>query len=122
VDLILEAPMEAIRAKSLALTDTFIALMDQQCADLGFELLSPRSGPWRGSHVSYRHAESYALMQALIAAGVIGDCRPPDLVRFGFAPLYTRYVDLGIAVAIIAQACGDRAWERPENRTRNAVT
>jgi kynureninase len=122
VDLILEAPMEAIRAKSLALADTFIALMDQQCADLGFELLSPRSGPWRGSHVSYRHAESYALMQALIAAGVIGDCRPPDLVRFGFAPLYTRYVDLGIAVAIIAQACGDRAWERPVNRTRNAVT
>ena len=122
VELILEAPMEAIRAKSLALADTFIALMDQQCDGLGFELLSPRAGPWRGSHVSYRHAESYALMQALIAAGVIGDCRPPDLVRFGFAPLYTRFVDLSDAVSHIAAACRARAWERPEYRVRSAVT
>ena len=122
VDLILEAPMDAIRAKSLALADTFIALMDQECEHLGFELLSPRSGPWRGSHVSYRHAESYPLMQALIAAGVIGDCRPPDLVRFGFAPLYTRFADLGDAVARIAGACRARAWDRPEYRVRNAVT
>ena len=122
VDVILEAPMEAIRAKSLTLADTFIALMDQQCAGLGFELLSPRSGPWRGSHVSYRHAESYALMRALIASGVIGDWRPPDLVRFGFAPLYTRYVDLWEAVARIEEACGNRAWDRPEYRVRNAVT
>jgi len=122
VDLILEAPMEAIRAKSLALADTFIALMDAHCGGLGFELLSPRTGSWRGSHVSYRHAESYALMQALIAAGVIGDCRPPDLVRFGFAPLYTRFVDLWDAVARIAAACRSRAWDRAEYRVRNAVT
>jgi len=122
IDLILEAPMEAVRAKSLALADAFIALIDQQCDGLGFELLSPRAGPWRGSHVSYRHAKSYALMQALIAAGVIGDCRPPDLVRFGFAPLYTRFVDLWEAVARIAEACRARAWDRPEYRVRNAVT
>lgn len=122
VDLILEAPIEAIRAKSLALADTFVALMDQECGGLGFELLSPRSGAWRGSHVSYRHAESYALMQALIAGGVIGDCRPPDLVRFGFAPLYTRFVDLGDAVSRIAQASRERAWDRPQFRQRKAVT
>jgi kynureninase len=122
VDLILEAPMDAIRAKSLALADTFIALMDERCREYGFELLSPRSGPWRGSHVSYRHAASYPLMQALIANGVVGDCRPPDLMRFGFAPLYTRYVDLWDAVERIAAACRERAWERAEFRARKAVT
>ena len=114
--------MEQIRAKSLALADAFTTLMDEQCGEFAFELLSPRAGPWRGSHVSYRHAASYPLMQALIAAGVTGDCRPPDLVRFGFAPLYTRFGDLWDAVARIAHACRNRAWERPEFRVRNAVT
>jgi kynureninase len=122
VDVILEAPMQAIRDKSIALGDAFIALMDSQCGSFGFELISPREGPKRGSHLSYRHPESYPLMQALIGRGVIGDCRPPDLVRFGFAPLYTRYVDLWDAVAAIADACRTRAWERAEFRARRAVT
>ncbi len=98
VEVILEAPMAEIRRKSIALCDAFIALMDSHCAGMGFELISPREGAWRGSHLSYRHPESHAIMEALIRGGVIGDCRPPDLVRFGFAPLYTRYVDLWDAV------------------------
>jgi kynureninase len=122
VELILEAPMREIRAKSVALGDLFIELMDAHCAGFGFELLSPREGSIRGSHVSYRHAGSYPLMQALIAAGVIGDCRPPDLVRFGFAPLYTRYVDVGDAVMRIAEMCRKRVWEREEFRARKTVT
>jgi len=122
VEVILEAPMDAIRAKSMALGDAFIELMDRQCAGQGFELVSPREGSRRGSHVSYRHPASYPLMQALIHEGVIGDCRPPDLVRFGFAPLYTCYGDIWDAVAKIARIAAGRGWDRPEFRERRAVT
>ena len=122
VDLILEAPTGAIRSKSVALCDMFIELMDRHCAGQGFELVSPRDGTWRGSHLSYRHPASYSLMQALIAGGVVGDCRPPDLVRFGFSPLYLRYVDVWDAVMWIAEMSATRAWERPEYQARKAVT
>jgi kynureninase len=104
VDLLLEAPMEEVRRKSVALCDAFIALVENQCADAGLELVSPRDGRARGSHVSYRHPRSERAMQSLIAGGVIGDCRPPDLLRFGFAPLYLRYADVGEAVTRLAQA------------------
>jgi kynureninase len=122
VEVILEAPMEAIRRKSIALCDVFIELMDRHCAGMGLELISPREGMWRGSHLSFRHAASYAVMQALIGSGVIGDCRPPDLMRFGFAPLYLRYVDLWDAVARIAQVLRTREWDRAEFRSRQPVT
>jgi kynureninase len=105
VDLLLEAPMDEVRAKSIALCDAFIALVDAQCGGAGLELVSPRDGRARGSHVSYRHPGSEGAMQSLIANGVIGDCRPPDLLRFGFAPLYLRYADVGEAVARLARAC-----------------
>ncbi len=103
VEVILEAPMIEIRRKSVALCDAFIALMDDLCGNAGFELMSPRNGTWRGSHLSYRHEASQSIMERLIREGVIGDCRPPDLVRFGFAPLYTRYVDVWDAVVMIAR-------------------
>jgi kynureninase len=105
VDLLLEAPMEEVRRKSVALCDAFIALVDEHCTDAGLELVSPRDGRARGSHVSYRHSRSERAMQSLIAGGVVGDFRPPDLMRFGFAPLYLRYADVGEAVARLAQAC-----------------
>ena len=101
VDLMLEAPMAQARAKSIALCDTFIALVEQECAGMELELVSPRDGALRGSHVSYRHPRSEPIMQALIAKGVIGDCRPPDLLRFGFAPLYVRFVDVWDAVTAL---------------------
>ena len=104
VDLILEAPMDAIRRKSIALGDLFIDLVDSHCQGLGLELASPREGTLRGSHLSYRHAASLPLMQSLIASGVIGDCRPPDLLRFGFAPLYVRHSDVWRAVMQLADA------------------
>ncbi len=122
VELILEAPMEAIRRKSIALCDVFIALMDRHCADSALELISPRDGAWRGSHLSYRHEASYPIMQALIRSGIIGDCRPPDLMRFGFAPLYLRYVDLWDAVMRIAEVLRTREWDRAEFRSRQSVT
>ncbi len=122
VEVILEAPIEAIRRKSVALGDVFIDLVDRHCAGLGLELISPRDGAKRGSHVSYRHAASYAVMQSLIQQGVIGDCRPPDLLRFGFAPLYLRYADVGNAVMRMAEILRTRSWDRPEFRSRRLVT
>ncbi len=122
VEVILEAPMDAIRAKSIAMGGVFIDLVDDHCAGLGLELISPRDGARRGSHVSYRHAASYAVMQALIEEGVIGDCRPPDLLRFGFAPLYLRYVDVWNAVMKLAEILRTGGWDREEFRARRLVT
>lgn len=122
VELLLEAPTEALRRKSLALSDAFIGLMDRHCDGFGLELTSPREGARRGSHLSYRHSASYPVIQALIHSGVVGDCRPPDLMRFGFAPLYLRYVDIWDAVMRIAEVLRTRAWDRAEFRSRQPVT
>jgi len=101
VDLMLEAPMAEMRRKSIALCDAFIALVEAKCPRL--EVITPREGAVRGSHVSLRHPRSQDVMNALIARGVIGDCRPPDLLRFGFAPLYVRYIDVWDAVEALVQ-------------------
>jgi kynureninase len=93
--------MEAIRAKSLALTDLFIALVESRCAGHRLELVTPRRHAQRGSQVSFTHPHGYAVMQALIARGVIGDYREPHIMRFGFTPLYTSYADVWDAVEIL---------------------
>jgi kynureninase len=121
LDLMLEADMDAIRAKSVALCDAFAALVEQECAGHGFGLASPPA-PQRGSQVSFRHEHGYAIMQALISRGVIGDFRAPDLMRFGFAPLYIRHVDVWGAVAILKGIMERRAWDAPEFHARAAVT
>lgn len=90
--------MAALRAKSLALTDAFIAGVELRCAAHQLDLITPRHHPQRGSHVSFAHADGYAVIQALIARGVIGDYREPHIMRFGFTPLYTRFVDVWDAV------------------------
>ena len=76
----------------------------------------------RGSHVSFHCPEGYAVMQALIAQGVIGDFRAPDLIRFGVTPLYTRYADIWDAAEILARILDGKLWDRPEFMTRKAVT
>lgn len=101
VDIALEAPMPALRAKSQRLADTFIALMDEHCPQ--FRLLTPRQGAMRGSQVAYAHPDGNAIMQVLIERGVIGDFRAPDVLRFGLAPLYVRYVDVWDAVALLRE-------------------
>lgn len=93
VDLMLEADMDAIRAKSVGLTETFIAAVDQLCAGQGFTLNTPRDSAVRGSQVCLTHENAGAIMEKLIAGGLIGDFRPPNILRFGFAPLYNRYVE-----------------------------
>jgi kynureninase len=112
--------LQALRRKSVALTGLFIDLVDQELS--GFGLASPRAAAERGSQVSLTHADGYSIMQALIARGVIGDYRAPDILRFGFAALYVRFVDAWDAVATLKDVMHTRAWARPEFQQRKAVT
>ncbi len=122
VDLWLRVDQKESRRKSMALGDLFIKRVDETCRDLGVEVVSPRDAEVRGSQVSLRHKEGYRVMRALIDRGVIGDFRTPDLMRFGFAPLYTRYVDVFDAVRRLREVLSSRAWDRPEYLNRLAVT
>jgi kynureninase len=112
--------MDAIRTRSIELSELFIAGIESSCPDLA--LASPRDPHRRGSQVSFRFAEGYAAMQACIAAGVIGDFRAPDIMRFGFTPLYISADDVHEAVARIATVMRERQWERPEFQVRGKVT
>jgi len=122
VDLMLEADLGAIRAKSMALGDLFIALVEQELPAAGLTLAAPRDAAARGSQVSLRHPEGYAIVQALIARGVIGDFRAPDIARFGFGPLYTSHADIWDAVAALKDVMATAAWRDERFRRRAAVT
>lgn len=111
--------MEDLRARSIALCDLFIAEVE---AATDLVLASPRDGSQRGSQVSFRHAEGYAIMQALIARGVVGDFRAPDILRFGFTPLYIGEADVRQAAAILTDVMHTASWDRPEFHRRQAVT
>lgn len=112
--------MAALRARSIELTEAFIAGVEAQCPDL--VLNSPRDPARRGSQVGFRHPQGYAVMQALIAAGVVGDFRAPDVLRFGFAPLYNDLDDVSQAVATLARILRDGSWDSAEFRRKAAVT
>jgi len=135
--------MAALREKSVALTELFIVLVDERCASLGFALASPRDARSRGSQVSLTYSDSetstdgasqgYAIMQALIARGVIGDFRAgtladahgpalPDILRFGFTPLYLRFVDVFDAVVHLAQVVASGEYREARFNKRSAVT
>jgi kynureninase len=96
-----ETDMQALRAKSLALTDLFIELAESRCEGHPLGLVTPREHVRRGSQVSFTHPHGYAVMQALIERGVIGDYREPHIMRFGFTPLYTSFADVWDAVDIL---------------------
>ncbi len=115
-----EVDMADVRAASLRLSDLFIAEVEASCPDL--TLASPRDRALRGSQVSFHFENGYAAMQALIARGVIGDFRAPDIMRFGFTPLYLDEDDVRGAAAILAEILRDRLWDRPEYHARARVT
>ena len=112
--------MEDVRAQSIALCAQFIKGVEAACPML--TLASPRDATQRGSQVSFKFADGYAAMQALIARGVIGDFRAPDIMRFGFTPLYIDSADVDAAVAIIADVMGNALWDTPEFHAKQAVT
>jgi kynureninase len=119
IDIGLEAPIHAIRTKSLKLADLFMALMKQEA---GFTALTPTEPALRGSQVSFAHPEGYAIMQSLIGRGVIGDFRAPDVLRFGLAPLHVRFVDVWDAVTVLRDVMRGEVWRDPGFQQRRKVT
>jgi kynureninase len=115
-----QTDMAAVRAKSLALTDLFIELVERRCGSHPLGLVTPRQHARRGSHVSFTHPHGYAVMQALIGRGVVGDYREPAIMRFGFTPLYTSYTEVWDAVEILRQILDDTAYDIAAKR--DAVT
>ena len=122
VDIACETPMADVRAKSVAQTTLFADLVAQECAGHGLVQASPREAERRGSQVCFAHSEAYPIMQALIARGVIGDFRAPDILRFGITPLYLRFADLWDAVAILRTVLESGEWREERFRVRRAVT
>ena len=121
--------MAALRAKSLALSDLFITLVEQRCAGHGLTVVTPREHAQRGSQVSLaREQGGYAIMQALIARGVVGDFRPgdgkqrADILRFGLTPLYTGFEDVWQALEQLRQVLDSGEWQRPEFSLRKPVS
>jgi kynureninase len=121
-----DVDLDALRAKSVAMTTLFTELAERAVGGFGpasgFGLASPRDSARRGSQVSLTHPQGYAIVQALIARGVIGDFRAPDILRFGFAPLYLRFVDVFDAAQALHDVVDRREWDRPEFLARKAVT
>ncbi|TFW29339.1 kynureninase [Massilia horti] len=120
LDVFEKTDMQSVRAKSLALTDLFIELVESRCTGHPLQLVTPRDHARRGSQVSFTHPHGYAVMQALIARGVIGDYREPHIMRFGFTPLYTSFADVWDAVEILKDILDRRDYDI--NAARSAVT
>ena len=121
VDIARAAPIQAVREKSLRLSALFADLVEQECPG-AFTLLSPRDDAGRGSQVCLAHPDGYAIVQALIERGVIGDFRTPDILRFGITPLTLRYADLWRAVSVLRDVMASGEWRASKFQVRQAVT
>lgn len=122
VEISVEAGIFAIQEKSARLCDLFMRLVEARCGFAGLRLISPRDAAKRGSHISFSHPDAHAIVQALIARGVIGDFRAPDVARFGFAPLYLSYVDIWDAVETMRLVLEAGEHHRPEFKRVATVT
>lgn len=120
LDLWDDVDMQDLRARSITLSELFIQQVEAHCPALS--LASPRDPQHRGSQVSFHFSEGYAAMQALISRGVIGDFRAPDIMRFGFTPLYTEETDVLAAVDVLRDIMDNKLWDTPEFKQKNAVT
>ena len=122
VDIALRVSIDELREKSLRQTDLFATLVAEQCTGHGLELSSPTDPTRRGSQVCFTHTDAYPIMQALIARGVIGDFRAPDVLRFGITPLYLGYAELWDAVQILQNVMTTHAYTEPKFQARRKVT
>src|SRR5450432_316812 len=122
VDLMLEASIDALRAKSVQQGVIFEELIAQELGEGAVSLVSPSEPAMRGSQLCYALANAWPVNRALIDRGVIGDFRAPNILRFGFTPLYVGYVELWDAVATLKKILAERSWDRPEYHARTRVT
>jgi kynureninase len=117
-----EVDTNALRRKSIALTDLFIRLVEAKCGRYGVVLDTTRDSERRGSQVSFTHGNGYEVMQALIERGVIGDFRAPSTLRFGFTPLYVSYRDVWLAASVLEEILSSGSWQDARFAVRSAVT
>ena len=117
-----DVSLQQVREKSMALTDLFIKLLKNECAAWELEIISPEDASQRGSQVAVSHPQGYAVMQALISRGVIGDFRAPNLMRFGFAPLFLSYQDIHDAVKQLKQILEAEEWNQEAFLQKSKVT
>ncbi|MCP4997830.1 MAG: kynureninase [Hyphomicrobiales bacterium] len=122
LDIWKDVSLGALREKSVKLCELFISLVEERCAGHGLSLASPRDASKRGSQVCFAHENAYPIMQALIARDVIGDFRAPDILRFGFAPLYVRFVDVYDAVDQLLRVPQTEEWKQDRFMVKGAVT
>ena len=114
--------MDDVRVKSMSLCNLFIELIRQECADFELEVVGPKSMEARGSHVSIAFKHGYSVVQAMVESGVVGDFRAPNLMRFGFAPLYISHRQVWDAVEVLKQCLREEAWRNPKYNRVAAVT
>ena len=122
LDVFDDVDMHTVREKSLRLGELFQQRVEHTCGPLGVELAGPRPAEQRGSQVSFRHGHAYPIMQALIERGYIGDFRAPDILRFGFAPLYIRYVDVWDTAETLREILENESWNQSRFKARAKVT
>ena len=122
IALLLRADMNEIRRPSMQMTDLFIELVEQRCGDHGFELISPRDAKRRGSQEKNHDDEGYSIIRAMHDKGVVCDFRAPGKMRFGFAPLYIRYIDVWDAVDRLHDILANEIWKEPQYQVRATVT
>ena len=122
VDLLIETPRDRLFQKSQRLCSLFIELVGKTCQGYGLEIVTSRDPQRRGSHVSLRHPQGYPIVQALIAQGIIGDFRAPDIMRFGFTPLYLSFADVWRATEGLLDVLAARKWDDPRFQARARVT
>ena len=115
-----QVSIDDVRVESMRLSELFVQLVEDSCPEL--VLVSPRDPAQRGSQVSFAFDEGYALMQALIASGVIGDFRAPNIVRFGITPLYIGESEVREAASRMATILLEKTWDQPQYKVRRAVT
>jgi kynureninase len=122
LDIWKDVALTQVREKSLRLTGLLASLVARRCGQLGVELIGPTVQGERGGHVSFRYSSAFAVVQALIARGVVGDFRAPDVMRFGPSPLYIRFVDIWDAATRLEEVLSSREYEHPKFNRRRAVT
>jgi kynureninase len=122
IDIMLRADINQVREKSKRMTDLFVDLVEQRCGEFDCQLVSPRDANQRGSQVSFRNDHGYPIVLAMHDRGVICDYRAPGNMRFGFAPLYLRYVDVWDAVEHLTEILANEIWKKQKYQVRSAVT
>ena len=122
VDLFQQTSIQALRKKTVALSELFIALMHQECGEYGFTLASPSDSSQRAGHVAFRHVEGYGIYRAIKERNILSDFRVPDVLRFGITPMYLRFEEVYEVVLTIGEVMEERAWDRAAYKVRGAIT